>query len=153
MNRYLLAVAFFLFIGEPTFCQTGKDSSTMNCKTGNLDDEPSATITSIEIFLSELKLDVKEDNRDKVAKLVHYPLLVSTPSGRSYIHSQIDFKARYNEIVPSALKTLLLRQQAKCVSRVGAQGFTIGNGEVWFDVFSDGNVKIFTISPVVISDQ
>jgi hypothetical protein len=128
--------------------QTRNGEPAPGCTIGNLKEEPANTVTAISSFLSELQAAVKENRRKEVAKLVSYPLNVSTPDGKNPVRSEQEFLAHYDKIFPAGLKLLLLRQTPECVSRVGVRGFTFGHGQIWFDEYPDGKVRIFTITPV-----
>lgn len=101
----------------------------------------------------KLKEFVEQGNKAQISKMVSYPLLISTDAGKRKIRSEKEFMAEYGQIFTEQFKNLLLKQQPECVSRVGAQGFTIGRGEIWFDEFPNGAVKIFTVTPVVMPDE
>ena len=148
-----LAAVFLVFGGLEMLSQTGKSSMGSGCRTGNLREEAANTVVAITSFLGELQDAVKKDNREIVAKLISYPLLVSMPSGKLHVRSEEEFLGSYRKIFPEKLIRLLLEQKAECISRVGAQGFTIGNGQIWFDVFPDGKVRVFTITPVVLRNE
>jgi len=85
--------------------------------------------------------------------MISYPLLVSKDNSRRRIRSEKEFLDEYTRIFTPQLKVLSLKQSPQCVSRVGAQGFTISRGEIWFDIYPSGEVKIFTITPVVMPDE
>ncbi len=133
--------------------QTADHSSFLSCKEGNLSEESPVTKEKMISFLTQLKEALKKDDKGQVAKMMSYPLLISTETGHKQVHSEKEFLAEYARIVTPSLKSLLLKQQPECVSRVGAQGFTIGRGEIWFNEFPGGAVKIFTITPVVMPDE
>jgi hypothetical protein len=54
----------------------------------------------------------------------------------------------YDRIFTAPLKRLLLNTQPDCVRRVGANGFSFSKGQIWFDRYPDGQVRVFTITPV-----
>jgi hypothetical protein len=135
------------------FAQTRDHGSYLGCTTGNLSDEPSVTQQKIGSFLDELKRAVEENKRGQVAKMISYPLHFATYKVKKEVRSEKEFLAQYDQIFPKELKALLLKQRPECVGRIGAQGFTISRGEIWFDVFPDGAVKIFTITAVVMADE
>jgi hypothetical protein len=136
-----------------SFAQTKDHGSYLGCTAGNLSDEPSATQQKIGYFLDELKRAVEENKREQVARMISYPLHFATYKGRRKIRSEKEFLAQYDQIFPKALKALLLKQRPECVGRIGVQGFTISRGEIWFDVFPDGAVRIFTITAVIMPDE
>ncbi len=124
------------------------------CKLGNLlqESDPSL-IDDMGRFLVELKTAVAKGDKPGVARLVHYPLSFATADSQFTIRSEREFIKKYDQILPPGLKDLLLRQEARCIGRVGAKGFTIGNGEIWFDRFQDRKVKIFGITAVTYPNE
>jgi len=123
------------------------------CKLGNLSDEPASTTKSITEFIASLKANLRANDSKRLASMISYPLLVSPESGKFRVRTPNEFEKRYLQIFPMQLRDLVLRQGPECVSRVGAKGFTIRNGEIWFDLYPDGRVRIFTITTVVIPDE
>lgn len=118
------------------------------CRKGNLSEESPATIKAMTFFLESLKVAIKKGDKRQVATLISYPLSVATFTAEFSVQSEEELKKHYDEVFPKDLRTLLLRQQSECVNRVGVKGFTIGTGEIWFDLFPDGKVRIFSINPV-----
>lgn len=125
-----------------------EQSRTSGCKPGNLLESDASTVEQMGHFLNGLKAAVASGERQRVARFVRYPLPVATADAQVTIRSEQEFVKNYTRILPPQLRDLLLRQETSCISRVGAKGFTIGTGEVWFDRFQDGKVKIFGITAV-----
>jgi hypothetical protein len=65
------------------------------------------------------------------------------------IHTEQEFTDNYEKIFTKELREFLLRQEPPCISRVGAKGFSVGTGQIWFDQSDDGKFKIFAINAIV----
>ena len=85
--------------------------------------------------------------------MISYPLLFATANQQLKVGSRKELIAKYDQIITAELKTFLIQQEPECISRVGAKGFTIGQGQLWFDKFPDGKVRIFTINCVFYPEQ
>ena len=149
MSRLAVITMFAALASVQLHAQDRSSGSSAGCAIGNLKEEPASTVAAISFFLGELQAAVREDRRSEVAKLVSYPLNFSTPDGEHRVRSEQEFLAEYDSIFPAGLKTLLLRQTPECISRVGAQGFSFAHGQIWFGMYPDGKVKIFTINAAV----
>ena len=125
---------------------------TTACKPGNLYKEGPARGVVITNFLLRLKGAIKDGDKSKVSDFIHYPLSVATAHKSFAVGSAKGFVANYERILPASLRNFILAQQPQCVSRVGVQGFSIGNGQIWFDQFPDGKVRIFSVNAVVYSN-
>jgi hypothetical protein len=150
MRRYILA-SFVALLSLPMFAQSLKgDAPHDSCRLGNLyESSDPAKREAIAHFLTELKSAIKDGDKSRVAQLAHYPLSVETTNAEFTITSQKEFVNQYDRILPVELRTFLLKQQPRCVSRVGAKGFSVGTGQMWFDEYSDGRVRMFTINAIV----
>lgn len=104
-------------------------------------------------FLSKLQTQVAENHKDQVATMIAYPLNAWINGKNREVGSEQEFVRLYGQIFTKPLKRLLLEQRPACISRVGAQGFSFGSGEMWFDFYPNGSVKIFTVTPVVFPDE
>lgn len=150
MNRFFVAVCFasICWMCSSLHAQDGASTPKTACTTGNLLAEPPNRVKAITVFWDELEAAIRKNDKRRVANLISYPLSVSTWTAEFRVRSEGELISRYDEVFPKDLKKLLLRQRAECISRVGAQGFSIGHGEIWFDLFPNGKVRIFTINPV-----
>ncbi|HTZ90124.1 MAG TPA: hypothetical protein VMA71_07280 [Alloacidobacterium sp.] len=151
MKRLILIIAIVALGSRSGICQSGKQNEPpATCKSGNLltQSDPH-TVQVMGHFLSEFKSAIKSGDAMRVAKLSHYPLSVATPKVTFSVATEQEFAAKYNEIFPVKLRAFLLKQQPQCISRVGAQGFTLGAGQIWFDRYPDGVVRIFSVNAIV----
>ena len=154
MKTVALVVAIVALAALYTASKSGaEERPSTGCKPGNLRESAPALIEDMGRFLAELKSAVAKDDKQRVARMVHYPLSFATAGAEFTVHSQHEFVEKYDQILPLKLRDLLQRQETRCISRVGAKGFTIGTGEVWFDKFQDGTVKIIGITAVVYPDE
>jgi hypothetical protein len=150
MKTIALVVAIVALATLYTASKSGAEGRpSVGCKPGNLREIAPALIDDMGHFLAELKSAVAKDDKQRVARMVHYPLSFATADAEFTVHSQHEFVERYDQILPVKLRDLLQKQETRCISRVGAQGFTIGTGQVWFDKYPDGTIKIFTITAVL----
>jgi hypothetical protein len=150
MNRFILVFVTVVFATVYSAAQSrAGDKGTAGCRPGNLQESTPSLIGDMGRFLADLKTAVAKGDKQRVARMVHYPLAFSTADAGSTIRSENEFIEKYDQILPIPLRDLLQRQETRCISRVGAKGFTIGTGEVWFDKFQDGTVKIIGITSVV----
>ena len=143
MMRLTLLVLVF---AANSWAQASRTNSLSPCGTSNLKEESANTVASIETFWQAFKSAVENEDRRALAKMVHYPLLVSMPNRKFYIRSEKDFIKRFTQIFPKNLRVLLLNQPPECINRIGTQGFSLGNGELWFDQYQDGKVRFFTVN-------
>lgn len=150
LQHYLLVI-FLALLSMSAFAQSPSDQvPRVGCKPGNLYEESDRSKRDkVEHFLEELRIAVKDGDKLRVAQLAHYPLRVATAKAEFTIDSQKAFVNQYNEIMPVELRTFLLKQQPQCISRVGVKGFSIGNGQIWFDEYPDGGVKMFAVNAIV----
>lgn len=151
MKRLIFIIAIVALGSGAGICQSGKQiQPSTTCKSGNLFTESDPqTVKVMGHFLTEFKSAIESGDAMKVAKLAHYPLSVATPKTTFSVSSEQEFAEKYNEIFPVPLRMFLLKQQPQCISRVGAQGFTLGTGQVWFDRYPDGTVRIFSVNAIV----
>lgn len=149
MQRSIFAL-LIASISLSALAQVPKNQETpKGCKVGNLygsGDPATGTVTK---FFADLRIAIKNGDKTRVAQLAHYPLLVSTRETEFTVHSQKQFVKQYDQILPANLQSFLLKQSPECVSRVGVKGFSIGSGQLWFDEYPDGRVRMFTINAIV----
>lgn len=96
-------------------------------------------------FLVRLQRVVKTGDKEQLASLIHYPLRVYRGNRGIKISSRSDFVTRYSSIITPAVRHAILRQSASCLFGNG-QGMMVGNGQLWFQKQSTGEMKIITIN-------
>jgi hypothetical protein len=148
----LIKYVTFLFISlalMSTRAQNVENKAETGCAVGTLNAESPETAKSLSAFLEAIKAALSSNDKQKLAGMSAYPLSVGTVGGEFTIRSPEEFARRYKQIFPKSLVDFLESQQPQCISRVGAKGFTVGHGEIWFDQYPSGKVKFFSINPVV----
>jgi hypothetical protein len=144
----LLAVTLW-----PMFIRAQADGSKpANCE-GNLGDEKPETAEAVKHFWQDFQLALQNNDKQSVAAMAEYPMSAYFRQHSVKIRTKREFANRYNEIFPENLKRMLLKEPADCIARVGWRGFSVAEGQVWFDRFSDGNVRITAVNVVVYPDD
>jgi hypothetical protein len=151
--KCLIVATLLVFVNLSSQAQSSVVGLPFSCKVGNLSEQSPDTIRAMSAFLTELKDAVEKNEKRRISEMADYPMSVSTTKGKLVVHSASEFVTNYAKLFTPEIRTLLLRQQPECISRVGAQGFTISRGEIWFDIFPDNKIKIIGIVPVVLLDE
>ena len=124
------------------------------CSASNLGEENPATAKLIQEFWRAFDNALKHDDKKQIAVMIDYPLSVAFSSGRVLeVRSQRQFLREYERVFPKSYKRMLLRYSAECINRVGVNGFSIAHGQIWFDRYPSGAVKIFSINVVVYPEE
>lgn len=152
MNRTVLTVVL-LCVGIPQTYAQADVRRPIPCHVGNFGEQSAAVQNAMSSFLRRLQTRVAEGRKLQVADLIAYPLNAWINGKNQEVRSKQEFIRLYDQIFTSPLKRQLLEQRPACLSRVGAQGFSFGSGEMWFDLYPDGKVRIFTITPIVYPDE
>jgi len=148
-----ILLSVFLFTAIPTARAQVPGMRPAGCQGGNLGQQPAATQKAMTSFLDRLQSRVAKGHKSQVADMIAYPLHAWIGGKNEDVRSKREFLQLYDQIFTKPLIKLLLEQRPACIGRVGAQGFTISRGEIWFDTYPDGGVKIFTVTPVVMPDE
>jgi hypothetical protein len=82
-------------------------------------------------FLAKLQDTLKQNDREAVASLVNYPLLVSV-GGRTRIRSRAQFLANFDRVFNPQVRAAILKANADDVWG-NYRGFMVGGGVIWFD--------------------
>ena len=83
-------------------------------------------------FLGKLQTTFQSNDRKAVASLVRYPLLTTLHSKKVSIANRAQLLTHYDEIFDAGVRCAVLNASAKEVWG-NWQGFTIGDGAIWFD--------------------
>jgi hypothetical protein len=103
------------------------------------------TATSARAFLAQLQAAVQANNKEQLAEMMSYPLLVLRSGKRTRIKQKQAFMADYALIVTAPVRDAVLHQTAQCLFG-NSSGAMIGNGEVWFSEQAPDQWKIITIN-------
>lgn len=141
-RRSLLLAGFALLIPSgPLFGQTPKakcDGSTVEDFSPDLGPKARA-------FLADLQASVRADDRQRVALMCRFPLLVGLDGRSRRVRNRSEFVKDYDRIITSSMKKAIANQIPECLF-ANWQGVMIGRGEVWFEEEKNGSLKIKTLN-------
>jgi hypothetical protein len=103
------------------------------------------TAASARAFLAQLQAAVQSNNKEDIAGMISYPLLVLRSKKRTHIQKKQAFLTNYGLIVTDPVRDAILHQQAQCLF-ANSSGAMVGNGEVWFREEATDQWKIITIN-------
>jgi hypothetical protein len=103
------------------------------------------TAASARAFLAQLQAAVQSNNKERIAEMIGYPLLVLRSGKRTRIQKKQTFLANYAEIFTSPVRDAVLHQTAQCLFG-NSTGAMVGNGELWFREQAPGEWQIITIN-------
>jgi hypothetical protein len=103
-------------------------------------------------FVAEMQSLVKADDRQAIARLIDYPLLVNRSVGTHVTHARIrnrqQFLANYDRIFNAKVKAAILDPKSIACLFNNDQGFMIGDGQLWFQKpVGSSAYKVFSINP------
>jgi hypothetical protein len=117
------------------YAQSDKAASEGNCTHPDPATRPECS--GAIAFLVKFQDALKRHDREAVASLVHYPLLV-TAGGKMRIRSRAQLLANYQRVFTSQVRAAILKANADDVWG-NAKGFMVGGGVIWFDVIIPRN--------------
>jgi len=83
-------------------------------------------------FFGRIQTALKNDDRQALASLIHYPLLTSLNRKKTRIHSRRELLSHFDDVFDIGVRCAISNATSKDVWG-NWQGFTIGGGDVWFD--------------------
>jgi hypothetical protein len=114
-----------------TLCAAPLQVRAQACGSSTVDDLGAKTAASARAFLAQLQAAVQANNKEAVAGMVSYPVLVLSSGKRTRIQKKQAFVANYSLIFTDPVRNAILHQTAQCLFG-NASGAMVGNGEVWF---------------------
>jgi hypothetical protein len=103
------------------------------------------TAASARAFLAQLQAAVQSNNKEQIAEMIGYPLLVLSSVKRTRIAKKQAFLSNYSLIFTDPVRDAILHQTAQCLFG-NSSGAMVGNGEVWFVEQAPDQWKIVTIN-------
>jgi hypothetical protein len=103
------------------------------------------TAAGARAFLAQLQAAVQSNNKEQIAEMIGYPLLVLSSVKRIHIAKKQAFLSNYSLIFTDPVRDAILHQTAQCLFG-NATGAMVGNGEVWFVEQAPDQWKIVTIN-------
>jgi hypothetical protein len=122
------------------------DSGTQVCGGNSTVDALGAkTAAGARAFLAQLQAAVQSNNKEQIAEMISYPLLVLSSVKRIRIAKKQAFLSNYSLIFTDPVRDAILHQNAQCLFG-NSSGAMVGNGEVWFVEQAPDQWKIVTIN-------
>lgn len=91
---------------------------------------------AFEKWFKNLQLLIVQNQREKVANLVHYPLNIMIEKREMKVRSKKEFLSKYNSLITSEVKNVIINQKIKDLT-VTSEGVMIGTGQMWINVLDD----------------
>jgi len=89
------------------------------------------TAAGARAFLAQLQAAVQSNNKEEIAEMVGYPLLVLRDGKRTRIPRKEALLSNYDRIFTAPVRDAILQQKAECLFG-NSSGAMVGSGEVWF---------------------
>jgi hypothetical protein len=89
------------------------------------------TAADARAFLAQLQTAVQSNNKEEVAGMIGYPLLVMRDGKRTRIPRKEALLSNYDRIFTAPVRNAILQQTAQCLFG-NSSGAMVGSGEVWF---------------------
>ena len=144
--RLVPALVLVMVYAAPPQLYGQAGSGTQPCG-GNttVDSLGAKTAASARAFLAQLQAAVQSKNKEDIAGMISYPLLVLRSGKRTHIQKKQAFLANYGLIVTDPVRDAILHQTSQCLFG-NSSGAMVGNGEVWFREQAPDQWKIITIN-------
>ena len=140
------AILLIMICSIPSLLEAQAGASQRACGgSSTVDILGAKTATSARAFLDQLQAALQSNNKEQVAEMISYPLLVLRSGKRTRIRQKQAFVTNYGLIVTAPVRDAVLHQTAQCLFG-NSSGAMIGNGEVWFSEQAPDQWKIITIN-------
>src|ERR1700677_3086370 len=103
------------------------------------------TAASARGFLAQLQAAAQSNNKEQIAEMISYPLLVLRSGKRTHIRQKKEFLTNFGLIFTDPVRDAILHQTAQCLFG-NSTGAMVGNGELWFREQAPDQWKIITIN-------
>jgi hypothetical protein len=124
ISRLILLGLAASLIAVPLMAQTG------NCKPADSLSRPDCPDALA--FFRSIQSALRENDRQTVASLVSYPILVTVQHKHVHIRNRAQLLDHFDEIFDEGVRCSILNADEKKVWG-NWRGFTVGDGAVWFD--------------------
>lgn len=104
------------------------------------------TAAGARTFLARLQAAVQSNDREQIAEMISYPVLILNSGKRTHIRQKKEFLTNFRLIFTDPVRDAILHQTAQCLFG-NSTGAMVGNGEVWFREQPPDQWKIITINP------
>lgn len=97
-------------------------------------------------FLRRIQRAVKSSDKQKISRMLNYPIQVNVEKHQKWINGPKEFLANYDLIFNETVKTAVLSQKEASLF-CNQKGVMIGHGELWFGgVDQEQTIKITAIN-------
>jgi hypothetical protein len=103
------------------------------------------TAAAARAFLAQLQAAVQSNNKEEVAGMISYPLLILRDGKRTRIARKDALLSNYDRVFTAPVRDAILQQTAECLFG-NSSGAMVGSGEVWFREQAPEQWKIITIN-------
>jgi len=142
----LVLTAFLAMVCAPLQLEGQAGGGTQACGGNSTVDALGAkTAASARTFLAQLQAGMQSNNKEEIAEMISYPLLVLVSGKRTHIQKKQAFLTNYGLIFTDPVREAILHQTAQCLFG-NSSGAMVGNGEVWFREQAPDQWKIITIN-------
>jgi hypothetical protein len=142
----VLTLLLVMLCAAPPQLEGQADGGTQACGGNSTVDALGAkTAAGARAFLAQLQAAVQSNNKEQIAEMIGYPLLVLSSVKRTHIQKKQAFLSNYSLIFTDPVRNAILHQTAQCLFG-NATGAMVGNGEVWFVEQAPDQWKIVTIN-------
>ena len=142
----ILSVVLFLGFSVALHAQAVPSGGGSGCPGDTVDRMGEEIAKQSRAFLGKLSKAVQEDDKKRVASMLHYPVNVHIADKTFPVHNPEEFMRNYGRIVNRSVKAKLLDEKSSRCLFSSPEGFMVGDGEVWFKEFSPGVFKVFTFN-------
>ena len=144
--RLTSALLLVMLCATPLQLEGQADGGTQACGgSSTVDALGTKTAAGARAFLTQLQAAVQSNNKEQIAEMISYPLLVLSSVKRTHIAKKQAFLSNYTLIFTEPVRDAILHQTAQCLFG-NSTGAMVGNGEVWFVEQTPGQWKIVTIN-------
>jgi hypothetical protein len=142
----VLTALLVMLCSAPLKLEGQVDGGTQACGgSSTVDALGEKTAAGARAFLAQLQAAVQSNNKEQIAEMVSYPLLVLSSVKRTHIAKKQAFLSNYSLIFTDPVRDAILHQTAQCLFG-NSSGAMVGNGELWFVEQAPDQWKIVTIN-------
>jgi hypothetical protein len=145
-RAFIFAMVLLLGISERLQAQAIPRPGQAECPGDTVDRMGPEVAQEARDFLGKLRNAVERGDKKQVASMLRYPIRVHFPDKTVVMHNSEEFARNYGRIVNDSVKAKIIDETSSRCLFANSQGFMVGDGEVWFDEFSHGVLKIITFN-------
>ena len=129
-HALLFSLLLAFIVGSVPSARAQQHSSQGNCTHPDAATRPDCPEAIA--FLAKFQGALRSKDREAVAQLVSYPLLVTGKAGRTQVRSRAQLLSSFDGIFTATVRGTILKATQDDVWG-NSNGFMIGDGVIWFD--------------------